>query len=196
MSIVPRRRAPARPIVAVPPELAPERPGIGQRVLRRVVEGAHEWGDLEVWPSRYGYTSYCLVVYPPGATLSERVRFRLMRSWPPLGMLLGITVVIAAAHVLPLLVAGVIGASVYAGGGMGLAVLAGPGRRRIRTLRTCRGGEGAGSLDRGPQSTLDELAAVLLDAEHARREGLLDAAALEVVQGEVWQRLGSRGLQR
>lgn len=118
---------------------------------------------------------------------SERIRFRLMRAWPPFGMLLGLVVVVAAAHAVPLGVAGVLGAAVFGGGSLGLALLAGPSRRRIRELRAWRGDEGMGVRDRGPQAELDELSAVLLEAEHDHRTGRIDAVAFELVHGEVWR---------
>ncbi|WP_375388579.1 DUF6611 family protein [uncultured Amnibacterium sp.] len=190
MSIVSRRRA------ALPPArwdraAAPKGPGLPGRALRRVLEGPHEWGDLEIWTSRYGYTGCCLVVHPPGTTRRERIRYRLLRGWPPIGMLLGVLVLIVSAHHLPLGVAVLAGGAAYGAGALGLARLAGPARKRIRTLQTCRGDDGTDALDRGPQQLLDRLAARLLDAERRRRAGGLDAVGFEAVWGDVWHELGA-----
>lgn len=190
MSIVPRRRTRAVPVVAT--EQRAEATRLGRRVLQRILDGPHPWGEFEVWPSRYGYTSFCLVVYPPGAARRERLRFRAMRAWPPFGMLLGLVAMAVASQSMPAMVAFVIGGAVYGGGALALARLAGPSRRRIRTLRTCRGDDGTSALDRGPQQAMEDLSALLLAAEHELRSGRIDAVEFEVVWGEVWRRLGAR----
>lgn len=167
-----------------------DRPSAGARAIARVLEGPHVWGEFEVWTSRYGYTSHCLVVYPPGSSRSDRVRFRALRVWPPIGMLLGVLAVIVAGQTLPLAGALLVGALVYATGAFCLALLAGPRRRRIRTLQTCRGDEGTGAFDRGPEHALDEFSGRLLEAEKSRRDGLIDAVGFEAVWGAVWSELG------
>ena len=190
MSIVPRRRTRAVPVVAT--EQRAEATRLGRRVLQRILEGPHPWGEFEVWPSRYGSTSFCLVVYPPGAVRSERLRFRAMRAWPPLGMLLGLVAMAVASQSMPVVVALVIGGAVYGGGALALARLAGPGRRQIRTLRTSRSTDGSSALDWGPQQTMEDLAALLLAAEHEHRSGRIDAVEFELAWGEVWHRIGAR----
>lgn len=167
------------------------RPKPRHRLLRRLLEGRYTWGDIEVCSSRYGYTSYCLVVYPPGSTSADRIRFRLLRSWPPLGVILGLVAVCIAAEGLPLQLALAIGVGVYSAGLLLFAVIAGPDRRRVRTLQTCRGDDGSGGLDRGPQDQLDGLVELLIDNEQRLRAGLIDAAHHEVVWGSAWDHLDS-----
>jgi hypothetical protein len=194
VSIVPRPRITARP-APVQSDVVVHRPGLSRRVLRRVVEGPHAWGELEVWPSRYGYTSYCLALYPPGATRSERIRFRLLRAWPPIGILLGLVAGVAGAQVLPAVVALLLGGAAYGAGASGLALLAGPGRHRIRTVRACRGDAGLSAFDRGQLELVSELTDRLLEAEQAQQDGRLDAVAFELVHGEVWARLSAPQLR-
>lgn len=171
----------------VPPS---HRAPLGQRVVRRVLEGPHGWGELEVWGGRYGFTSSCLVVFPPGASRSERIRYRVMRAWPALGILLGVLATVAVAQRAPFVLAAGAGCAVYAVGALALAGLAGRGRRAIRTLDACRGDEGTVGLDRGPAADLDRFAAMLILAERRHRAGDLDAVGFETVWGAVWQELG------
>ena len=196
MLIVSRRRSTPLRVARSASEVQAARPPLGTRAARRILEGPHAWGELDVWPSRYGCTSFALVVYPPGATRSERIRFRLLRSWPPVGILLGLVVLIAAAHVFPFVLAVLSGAAAYGAGALALGVLAGPGRHRIRELRTCRGHEGTGALDLGQQAELDELSTVLLAAEHELDARTIDEVTFELVHGEVWRRLGAARLRR
>lgn len=160
-----------------------------------MLEGAHHWGELEVWTSRYGYTSHCLVVWPPGATRGERIRFRAIRVWPPLGLLVGLLVFVVAGQTLPLVGAAVLGGLACATGAGALALLAGPARRQVRILQTCRGDEGTSALDRGPHRALEELSDRMLTAEHDWRAGRIDAVHFEAVWHEVWRALGARSLQ-
>lgn len=165
------------------------RPLVPTRLLRRVLEGKYTWGELEVWSSRYGYTSFCLVVYPPGSTSHDRIRFRMMRSWPPVGMILGLVAVDIAGHRLPLQAALGIGLGVYFAGALLLALVAGPGRRRVRTLQTCRGDDGTDGFDQGPQARLDEIAELLIENEHKLRAGVIDPAQHEAVWSAAWDQV-------
>ncbi len=163
----------------------------GRRLLRRLLEGRHLWGELEVWSSRYGYTTYCLVVYPPGSTAAERIRFRALRSWAPLGFVLSTFTVLLAGQALPFAAALGTGIAVYAAGALLLACIAGPNRRLIRTLQTCRGNEGIGGLDRGPQDLPDGVIELLLESERQFEAGETDAVDYEAAWGRAWQVLGA-----
>lgn len=204
MSLLSRRGPAAAPLGSTHSSVLDEhtvatgtgRPGLWQRIARRALEGGHPWGELDVWTSRYGYTSYCLVVYPPGATRTDRIRFRLMRAWPPIGMLLGIFTVIVVGQTQPLIGALAAGAAVFAIGALGSARIAGAAGRRIRTLQTCQGDAGTSALDRGPQDALDALRAALFDAEQEWRAGRIDAVRFEAVWSEVWSDLGDAALTR
>ncbi|GAA2750107.1 DUF6611 family protein [Amnibacterium kyonggiense] len=191
MSIVPRRReaSPAQ-CRALPIARPPRRPSLARRAARRVLEGPHGWGELEVWGGRYGCTSSCLVVFPPGAARGERIRYRAMRAWPALGILLGVLTTVAVAQRVPFVLAAAAGVTVYTAGALALAGIAGRGRRAIRTLTACRGDEGTVGLDRGPAAELDRFAAVLILAERRHRAGDLDAVGFEAIWGAVWQELG------
>ncbi|MGT2425411.1 DUF6611 family protein [Amnibacterium kyonggiense] len=200
MSIVPRRRAasPARPLPrphgsAAP---APRRSSLAGRLARRVLDGRHEWGALEVWGGRYGCTTSCLVVHPPGTARGERIRYRALRSWPGPGLLLAVLATVLVAHRLPFALAAAAGVAVYAAGALALTAVAGRGRRAIRTLQACRGDEGVVGMDRGPAHELDRLAAMLLEAEQRHRAGELDGVGFEAVWGAVWRELGDPRLTR
>lgn len=53
---------------------------------RRLLDGGHTWGSLEVSPTRYGITRYRLVVFPPGISADDRVLLRIRRAWPTWGL--------------------------------------------------------------------------------------------------------------
>jgi hypothetical protein len=190
MSIVSRRAAhPAALRSRGGARRASDRPTLARRAVRRVVVGPHEWGELDVWSSRYGYTGYCLAVFPPGSTTSERIRFRLLRSWPPIGVLVGLAVLIVAAQRLPFELALLPAAATYLAGWAALAVLAGARRTQIRTLRAGRDQYGTIPDDGGAHEELEACADVLQEAERLHREGAVDAVGFEVAWGAVWDRL-------
>ena len=188
MSIVSRRAAHSAPRTRGGAFHAPGLPSPARRALRRVLVGPHEWGELDVWSSRYGYTGYCLAVFPPGSTTGERIRFRLLRSWPPIGLLLGLAVLIVAAQHLPFELALLPAAATYLAGWAALAVIAGARRRQIRTLRAGRDEYGA-MPDEGAHEELEACADALREAERLRRAGALDAVGFEAAWGDVWDRL-------
>jgi hypothetical protein len=189
MSIVSRRAAHPAALRTRGGALHPAgRPSLAGRALRRVLVGPHEWGELDVWSSRYGYTGYCLAVFPPGSTASERIRFRLLRSWPPVGLLLGLAVLITAAQHLPFELALLPAAAAYAAGWAALALIAGARRTQIRTLRTGRDEYGT-VPDDGAHDELEACADTLREAERLRRAGALDAVGFEAAWGAVWNRL-------
>ncbi|BBY41261.1 hypothetical protein MMAN_53950 [Mycobacterium mantenii] len=61
--------------------------------MSRLFDGAHPWGSYEATVSRYGVRRYSLIIYPPGASTTDRWLARLWRGWPITGaalLLLGV----------------------------------------------------------------------------------------------------------
>ncbi len=66
--------------------------------LRRWVQALDDvrpWGSLDVWPNRYGFRKYRLVVFPPWIGPTERRYLRLARSWPTWGCALWLILAVA-----------------------------------------------------------------------------------------------------
>lgn len=198
MSIVPRRHAVPAPAALVGRAGAPVRHPVPctSRIAERVLEGRHRWGDLSVWRSRSGWTTCELVVVPPGATRSTRIRLRLLRLWPPVGLLLGVWAVAAAGRAVPMAAAILAGVGVYALGAAGLAALAGPGRHGVRTLRTCSADDGTSGADLARLLLMQVVAAQLVAAERGLRAGRLDEVGFEAEWGSAWRRLAAEGSRR
>ncbi|AMM19370.1 hypothetical protein AX769_03510 [Frondihabitans sp. PAMC 28766] len=61
------------------------------RVVRRVSDGEHLWGTVDVSPAnRTVWSRTHVTVYAPGTNSAERRRLRLLHAWPLLGALLGL----------------------------------------------------------------------------------------------------------
>ena len=61
------------------------------KALTRLLEGAHEWGSLQVAPAnRTGWSQYRLSVFPPGTSVPERRALTFARRWPILGAVVGV----------------------------------------------------------------------------------------------------------
>ena len=169
---------------------------VGERLAARLLDGPHVWGAVEVWSSRYGFTTCCLSVYPPGATRRDRARFRAMRAWPPLGILLVAAVLIGVGHSFPQVAAIALAAAAYCSGALGAALVAGPSRRLIRKVQWQREEVAGAGSNRDRQDRLDGLAVRLVEAERCWRAGLIDAVRFELVWGEVWRELGDTSTGR
>lgn len=198
MSIVPRRHAVSAPAAVVGPAVppVPHPVPVTSRIVDRLLEGRHRWGDLSVWRSRSGWTTCELVVVPPGATRSMRIRLRLMRLWPPVGLLLGVWTVAAAGRTLPIAAAILAGVGVYVLGAAAFAALAGPGRHGVRTLRICSADEGTSGDDLARLLLMQVVAAQLVAAERGLRAGRLDEVGFEAAWGSAWRRLADAGSRR
>jgi hypothetical protein len=74
---------------------APVNPPTPSRWWLTAMDGTRPWGSIDVWPNRYGFRKYRLVVFPPGIGSTERRYVRLARSWPTWGAMLWLILVVA-----------------------------------------------------------------------------------------------------
>ncbi|MGD1170337.1 DUF6611 family protein [Mycobacterium seoulense] len=103
--------------------------------LSRLLDGAHPWGSYEAVVSRYGVRRYSLIIYQPGASITDRRLARLWRAWPITAaalMLVGV-MVFGNAMTSPDTVLAV-AAAAYLGISMLLFLRAGPRRVRARSM--------------------------------------------------------------
>ncbi|MCV7419408.1 hypothetical protein H7K45_02540 [Mycobacterium yunnanensis] len=105
---------------------------------RRLLDGGHSWGSLEVSPTRYGVTRYRLVVFPPGISADDRARLRIWRAWPTWGMatflVLEILLVPAVGPVAALWISSI----VFLGGGLAMMLTTAAYRGGVRTMIVIR----------------------------------------------------------
>lgn len=156
-----------------------------------IVDGRHVWGRYTVRPvDRTMWSTTTLVVFPPGATRSERARLRAWSAWPGVGALVAIATM-AALAAWP--VCGTVAAvAVYAAG---FAVLA-RGTRRLRpqvrsvTVTTFHG-HGRPEVH-GDVPMLRRAHVSLTVAEQALGDGGLRPVDFEAAWADVWNALPAR----
>ncbi|HZA11853.1 DUF6611 family protein [Mycobacterium sp.] len=110
----------------------PARPAA--RWWSRLLDGQRRWGSIDIWPGRYGFRKYRLVVYPPGITPAERRLIRLWRGWPMWGALVWLMSEICLANKVSVGVAMVISTAAYVAAGAFAFALAGEARARVRSM--------------------------------------------------------------
>ncbi|MEU0494623.1 DUF6611 family protein [Mycobacterium sp. NPDC006124] len=147
---------------------------------RRLLDGGHSWGSLEVSPSRYGVTRYRLVVFPPGLSPDDRALLRIWRAWPTWGMATFLALEILLVPAIGPVAALWISSTVFLGGGAVMMAMTAPYRGGVRTMVAIRH---SGVHD--PQAAEQFLefyvvAHELIEADHA-----LAADAMEPVEHEV-----------
>ncbi|UFS59120.1 DUF6611 family protein [Subtercola endophyticus] len=159
------------------------------RAARRISEGPHLWGAIDVTPT--GRTSYCrtrLTVYPPGTNAAERRALRFYRNWPVAGAVLALFLFLALAE-MPALVVTSIAISVYAAGiwaGHAATRSLRPHVRRLTVLTAATGQhfETLGDIAFF-QAATDQLRAMDKLNDH----GLLSAAEYESYWAEIYDAL-------
>lgn len=159
------------------------------RPWRRLLDGGRTWGSLRIDANHYGVVRYKLVVFPPGISGDERVLLRLWRTWPLWGLVLFLFSDIVLTQFLAPTMALVISLTLTLGGGAVAMALAGNTRAAVRSLAVVvvRGYEDPES-DRAFHR-LDELATLLVEADHHLNEGVLTPTEHEAVVWRVYDRL-------
>jgi hypothetical protein len=154
----------------------------------RLVAGRSTWGRFDVWPSRYGFTHYRLVVLPPGSTAADRARLAVWRAWPIAAAVVGAGLLMACDA------AGLPDAACWTVGALGAAVvllvLSVPTRALRPLVRTRFGcvddieGTSAGDL-----RDAEEWALFLQAADRGLQDGRLTVPQHEVAWGTAWRAL-------
>jgi hypothetical protein len=100
----------------------------------RLLDGQRVCGSIDVWPGRYGFQKYRLVLFPPGITTPERRLLRLWRGWPMWGAAMWLVMEIRLAHSFSPGAATLISTSTYLAAGAATFALAGTARSHVRSL--------------------------------------------------------------
>lgn len=153
-------------------------------LVRRLVDGRHTWGDLEISDGRYGVSRYRLVVYPPWLSRDQRIPLRLLRTYPMWGLALWVTLeVILMARISPGDALAISTLAALTAGAVAFA-MAGSARAAVRTLTVVRmtGVRDVDILAKHLEFRL--LAKRLLHADARRATGEMSAVEHEA---EVWR---------
>jgi len=151
---------------------------------RRLLDGGHTWGSLEVSPTRYGITRFRLVVFPPGISSDDRVLLRIWRAWPTWGMATFLILEILLVPAIGAVAALWISATVFLGAGALVMARTTGSRGHVRTMTTIRR---AGVDD--PVAAEQFLEFYVLAHELAEADGRLAAGKIQPVEHEmlVWR---------
>ena len=105
---------------------------------RRLLDGGHTWGSLQVSPTRYGITRYRLVVFPPGISADDRMLLRIWRAWPTWGMATFLILEILLVPALGAVAALWISATVFLGAGAVFMATTAATRGDVRAMTAIR----------------------------------------------------------
>jgi hypothetical protein len=154
-----------------------------------VLDGSHDWGSIDVSPTRHGVTQYRLVLFPPGLDIAERRLLRAWRAWPTWGAVVWVASQIVLGSFLTPATAFAASTVAYLASGAVLFARVAELRTRVLTLSVVRI---AGYPD--PQSTtmfteLKSLVATLCQADAQRALGQSSPAEHEAIWWQVYDRL-------
>jgi hypothetical protein len=151
---------------------------------RRLLDGGHSWGALDVYPARYGVARYRLAIFPPGLSPGERMLLRASRSWRVWGAVLWLAMEILLVPTVGSVAALAVSTGGYLAAGVVLAAITGPHRNRVRTMSVLRM---PGVDDETTVERLVTLRALLDELTHA--DQMLAAGEATPVQHEatVWR---------
>jgi hypothetical protein len=159
------------------------------RAARRLSEGPHPWGVIDVTPTgRTVWSRTRLTVYPPGTNSTERRALRFYRVWPVAGAALAILLFFTLSA-LPVVVVTLLALALYIAGIWAAYAATRDLRPRLRyiTVLTIQTGltiETVGDIASFDDTT-DRLRA--LDALHD--QGLIGAAEYEMHWSEIYDAL-------
>ncbi|AKS32733.1 DUF6611 family protein [Mycolicibacterium goodii] len=164
-------------------------PGLLQRLIIRVLDGARRWGSVEIRPTRFGVVEYRLVVYPPGMDAAERRWTRVARGWPGWGLALWFICPIWLTTSMPTWAAVATSTAITLGAGAVAAALAGEARTQVRTLlaTTIVGHDDETAI--AARDRLSDLASTLLDADDRLDRGELEPVEYEAIWWRVYRRM-------
>jgi hypothetical protein len=165
--------------------------GLLRRVCLRLLDGERPWGSFQIQPDRFGGIRYCLVVFPPGISASERRRVRVARGWPAWGLVAWIVCEICLSQLTRPHIAIAISTAVCVALGVAARAVAGQPRIQVRTMAVT---VMAGLHDPGSKATrerLRNLAETLFEADERRAMGQVTATEHEAIWWRVYDQLDS-----
>lgn len=156
---------------------------------RRLLDGAAQWGAVNVRAERFGITRYWLVVYPPGITAAERRRIRAWRGWPLWGAVLWVVSLVALAHLLGGWTPVLLSTAAYAAAGSVTYVRAGDLRAKVRAadVMIMPGSRDQQALT--ASATIRVLAATMIHADQQLRTGAITPTIHEAIWWRVYRSL-------
>ena len=163
---------------------------------RRLLDGGHTWGSLQVSPSHYGVTRYRLVVFPPGISADERALLRIWRAWPTWGMATFLVMEILLAPAIGPVAALWISSGVFFGGGAVMMATTAPYRGGVRTMVAVRrsGVDDAPAAERFVEFYV--LAHQLVEADQALAAGEIAPVDHELAVWRAYDRMAGTGRVR
>lgn len=157
------------------------------RLIRRVSDGQHLWGTIDVSPAnRSVWSRTHLTVYAPGTNTAERRRLRLFHSWPIVGAVLGILVMVALDSWPPLIAFGV-GIAVYAVGFWPVTAMTARLRRANRHVVVSVVDIGERYQQTGDLELLRSCVRILSDLEEGLARGTMTPVEFEACWAEVYR---------
>lgn len=159
-------------------------------LLRKLLDGARTWGDLEISDGRYGVARYRLTVYPPGLGRDERIPLRLWRAFPIWGLTLWLVLQVALLAAASPGVALAVSTGTCLVAGLTVMAMAGRVRGDVRTMTVVRI-VGISDPDiSAAHHELSDLAGRLIRADARLAAGLLTTVEHEAEVWRVYDRMG------
>jgi hypothetical protein len=162
-------------------------------LLRRVLDGGHSWGSLDVSPPRYGVSRHRLVVFPPGISADDRVLLRAWRTWPIWGVAVFLVLQIVLIQLFSSGAALTFSAGIALGAGGVIMAMTGAHRSQVRTMSVVRTACADDLLVAERFAELQSLVETLATADHALAEGTIDAVEHELAVWYVYERMADGG---
>ena len=156
---------------------------------RRLLDGGHTWGSLEVSATRYGITRYRLVVFPPGISADDRVLLRIWRAWPTWGMATFLILEILLVPAIGAVAALWISATVFLGAGAVVMALTAATRGDVRTMTAVRRAGVHDPLAADQFAAFYVLANELVDADGKLAAGEILPVEHELLVWRVYERM-------
>jgi hypothetical protein len=159
-------------------------------LIRKLTEGAHPWGTVDVSPAGRGlWQRVRLTAYPPGTTSAERRALSFAHAWPILGAVVSLLLLVAlgSAWPAPLELAAMI--ALYLAGFWVGARITRPVRRRLRILTTATVYVGGELQEFGNVRLLRETIAEFDRIDALQRRGDLTPVQYEAEWGVIFDTL-------
>ena len=155
----------------------------------RLLDGEHAWGSLDIQPGRFGVTSYRMVVFPPGISVSERRRVRVARGWPLWGALVWLICEIWLRSLTGPLPALALSTGAYVATGVVATAMAAEQRSRVRTMTATVSATFRVPAAEAARDTLARLALTLTDADDQLERGRISVAEHELTWWRVYDQM-------